>query len=248
VPHGEDLPVPEPPKDYTLNSEMEEEDTEKTEPHEEEPTDPDFQGPASESPHKLTQNELNDLVRSLELPKVKAELLASRMKQWKYVDEGLKITLYRYRQKILEEFFIVEGILVACKDVDGLFKALNMNHCSDEWRLFIDSSKVSLKAVLLYNGNVLPFIPVAHAFGIKESGDSMKQLLQYIKYDTYKWNICADLKVIALLLGLQLGYTKFPCFLYEWDSRVKAHHCQKDIACQKDFGTRTQKCKASFTG
>jgi len=60
---------------------------------------------------------------------------------------------------------------------------------------------------------VLPSIPVAHAFGLKESGDSMKQLLQYVIYDTYKWNICADLKVIALLLELQLGYTKFPCFL-----------------------------------
>jgi len=57
----------------------------------------------------------------------------------------------------------------------------------------------------------------------------MKQLLQYIKYDTYKWNICADLKVIALLLGLQLGHTKFPCFLCEWDSRDKAHHYVKKI-------------------
>jgi len=80
VPRGEDLPMPEPPKEYNLNSEMEEEDTEKTGSHKEEPTDPDFQGPASESPHKLTQNELNDLVRNLELPKVKAELLASKMK------------------------------------------------------------------------------------------------------------------------------------------------------------------------
>jgi hypothetical protein len=59
------------------------------------------------------------------------------------------------------------------------FKGLNMSHCSDELRLFIDSSKVSLKAVL-HNGNVLPSIPVAHAFGVKESDDSMKQLLQYI--------------------------------------------------------------------
>jgi len=84
---------------------MEEEDTEKTGPHEEEPTDPDFQGPASESPHKLAQNELNDLVRDLELPKVKAELLASRMKQRRYLDEGVKIILYRYRQINLEEFF-----------------------------------------------------------------------------------------------------------------------------------------------
>jgi len=47
VPHGEDLPVPEPPKEYSLNSEMEEKDTEKTGSHEE-PMDPDFQG------HKLT--------------------------------------------------------------------------------------------------------------------------------------------------------------------------------------------------
>jgi hypothetical protein len=56
----------------------------KTGPQEkEEPTDLDFQGPASESPHKLTQNELNGLVNNLELPKLKAKLLASRMKQWK---------------------------------------------------------------------------------------------------------------------------------------------------------------------
>ena len=104
----------------------------------------------------------------------------------------------------------MESTVVACKDVDGLFTALNMSHCSDEWRLFIDSSKVNLKALLLQNGNMLPSIPVAHAFGIKESDDSMKLLLQYIKYDTYKWNICANLKVIALLLGLQLEYTKYP--------------------------------------
>jgi hypothetical protein len=123
----------------------------------------------------------------------------------------------------------MKGTLVACKNVDGLFKALNMSHCSDEWRLFIDSSKVSLKAVLLHNGNVLPSIPAAYAFGIKESDDSMKQVLQYIKCDTCKWNIFADLKVIALLFGLQLGYTKFPCFLCEWDSRDKANHYVKRI-------------------
>jgi len=64
--------------------------------------------------------------------KGKAELLASRMKQWKYVDEGVKITCYRYRQKNLEEFFTMEGTLMACKNVEGLFKALNLSHCSDD--------------------------------------------------------------------------------------------------------------------
>jgi hypothetical protein len=95
--------------------------------------------------------------------------------------------------------------------------------------LFIDSFKVSLKAFLLYIENELPSIHVAHALGIKESDDSMKQLLQYIQYHTYKWNICVDLKVIALFLGLQLGYTKFSSFLCEWDSRDKAHHCVKRV-------------------
>jgi len=156
-----------------LNSGIEEEDTEKTGPHEE-PTDPDFQGPASESPHKLTQNELNDLVRDLELPKIKAELLASRMNQRKILDEGMKLILYCYHQKNLEEFFTIEGILVTSKNVDGLFTGLV------EWRLFIDSSKFSLKAILLHIMNVLHSILVAHAFGIKESDDSMKHLLQYI--------------------------------------------------------------------
>jgi hypothetical protein len=48
-----DLSIPEPPKEYDLNSEMEEEDMEKKGPHEEESTDPDFQVPAPESPHKI---------------------------------------------------------------------------------------------------------------------------------------------------------------------------------------------------
>jgi len=99
VPHGEDLPVLKPPKEYNLNSEMEEEDTSKKGPHEEDPTESDFQGPTSESPHKLTQNELNDLVGDWELPKVKVELLTSRIKQRKYLDEGVNITLYPYRKK-----------------------------------------------------------------------------------------------------------------------------------------------------
>jgi len=52
---------------------------------------------------------MNVLVRDLELPKVKAKLLASRMKQWKYLDEGIKITLYRYRQKKFGRILHHEG-------------------------------------------------------------------------------------------------------------------------------------------
>jgi len=43
---------------------------------------------------------------------------------------------------------------------------------------------------------------------MKESYEIMKLLLGKIKYDEFKWKLRGDLKVVALLLGMQLGYTK----------------------------------------
>jgi hypothetical protein len=36
----------------------------------------------------------------------------------------------------------------------------------------------------------------------------MKILMEAINYDKFKWLICGDLKVIALLLGLQQRFMK----------------------------------------
>jgi len=80
---------------------------------------------------------------------------------------------------------------------------------------------VSLKLVLLHDGNTVPSVPLAHATNMKERYESMKLLLGKIKYDKFKWKLCGDLKVVALLLGTQLGYTKYCCFLCQWDSRDK---------------------------
>ena len=52
----------------------------------------------------------------------------------------------------------------------------------------------------------------------------MKLLLGKIKYDEFKWKLCGDLKAVALLLGIQLAYTKYCCFLCEWYSRDKKNH------------------------
>jgi len=43
----------------------------------------------------------------------------------------------------------------------------------------------------------------------------MKILMEAINYDKFKWQICGDLKVIALLLGLQQRFAKYCCFLCE---------------------------------
>ncbi|MFP3023687.1 MAG: hypothetical protein ACEY3K_12655 [Wolbachia sp.] len=36
--------------------------------------------------------------------------------------------------------------------------------------------------------------------------------------------ICGDLKVIAILMGMQTGYTKYCCLICKWDSRDRKHH------------------------
>ena len=101
---------------------------------------------------------------------------------------------------------------------------LNLNYDPTEWKLFVDSSKLSLKAVLLHNGNCFPSVPIGHAVHMKETYLNMKVLLNSINYYEHKWNICGDLKVIAILLGMQLEYTKFCCFLCMWDSRDRSSH------------------------
>jgi hypothetical protein len=74
-----------------------------------------------------------------------------------------------------------------------------------------NSSKSSLKAVLLHIDNTLPYIPIdntlpyipiGHSVHNKESCEDIKILVEAINYDKFKWQICDDLKVTALLLGL----------------------------------------------
>jgi len=45
-----------------------------------------------------------------------------------------------------------------------------------------------------------------------------------ISYDSHKWVVCIDLKMVCLLLGQQLGYTKYLCFLSQWENGAKSEH------------------------
>jgi hypothetical protein len=121
-------------------------------------------------------------------------MLGSRLQHWNLLKENVRISVYRKRHEDLVQFFKMESGLVACTDIDGLTQTLN--HSFLDWRLFIDSSKLSLKAVLIHNGNTLPSIPVGHSVSCK----NMKILMEAINYDKFKWQICGDIKVIALLL------------------------------------------------
>ena len=217
VPHTVGIPVPKAPEPIPSDNNM---DVAVLDPS----TSAEAYG--SSSPprvQRLSQSQLNDLVRDLQLPKAKAELLASRLKEWNVLDAEARICVYRTRQEQYVEFFGMDHGIAVCQDLDGLMVALEIQYDANEWWLFIDSSKTSLKAVLLSKKG-LPSLPLAYATHLKETYETMKQLLHCINYDQHKWQICSDLKVVALLLGLQTGYTKYCCFLCEWDSRARASH------------------------
>lgn len=175
-------------------------------------------------PKLFSQEELNDLTRDLNLSKDAAQLLGSRLKEKNLLQVGVHYAWYRQRDKEFVPYFSCDGLLVFCNDVPGLMSSLGTTHDPEHWRLFIDSSKTSLKAVLLHNGNILASVPVGHSVHMKETYENLKLLLDKIKYENYTWTICGDLKVIALLLGQQGGYTKMPCYMCEWDSRAKSEH------------------------
>ena len=111
-----------------------------------------------------------------------------------------------------------------CNDVCSVMEFLGHEFNPDQWRLFIDSSKVSLKVFYSTTEIKFPSIPLAHSANMKKRYESMKLLLGKIKYDELKFKLCGDLKVVAPLLGMQPGYTKYCCFLCEWGNRDKKNH------------------------
>ena len=218
VPHSDELPVPIPPPNYEdlleVGSNSEPENRKWS-------SDSDYNSDKENDPHLITQSELNDLIRDLKLTKGNSEL-----RQWNLLAPGTLISVYRNRGEKLASFFETKDNLCYCTDINGLMNELGYYHNPDEWRLFIDSSRLSLKAVLLHNGNINPSVPVAHATGMKESYKSMETILNAIKYSEHNWSICGDLKVIGFT-GMQSGFTKYCCFLCLWDSRATQQHYQK---------------------
>lgn len=66
-------------------------------------------------------------------------------------------------------YFATEGNLFYCTDVKGLMLHMGLQkYIPNYWRLFIDSSKRSLKCVLLHNDNKYGSVPIAHSTTMQE--------------------------------------------------------------------------------
>ena len=108
VPHSDDLPVPTPPVNKDLLSSSDEEIPSREDSAESislEDIESTYSGTSGNEPHWITQENLNDLARDLYLSIQQSELLAARLKQWNLVQEDVKITSFRNRNKDLASFF-----------------------------------------------------------------------------------------------------------------------------------------------
>ena len=137
------------------------EETESEEEHmeiEHKRTDTESEDSSTESKKAVSQQfnqlKLNDLVCDLDLFKQAAEILASRLNEKHVLHSSTKVSFYRKRDELCVPYFKEEKQLVYCDNVPGLLGELGIPSYNPEgWRLFLDSSKRSLKCVLLHYWN-----------------------------------------------------------------------------------------------
>ena len=132
-------------------------------------------------PQIFSQGELSDLIRDLNLFKESSKLLASRLKEKNLFQHGTLITFYRKCHIEFLPYFTQENDTAYCNDVAGLLRQLGVQHYDpQDWCLFINSSKRSLKCVLLHNGNLYGSVPLGHSTTLKEKYDEIKFVLEKI--------------------------------------------------------------------
>ena len=162
-------------------------------------------------PRSLIQSQLNDLTRDLGLSKENAQLLGSRLSESNLLFKETTLYWYRNREEKFRRFFEVDSSssLAYCNYVKGFIEALGVPYQPREWRLFIDSSCRSLKAVLLHIGNKMASVPIGHSVQLTESYKNIKILIDAIKYSNHNWLICGDLKVkylLSFLVNIKLSF------------------------------------------
>ncbi|GBM65573.1 hypothetical protein AVEN_169853-1 [Araneus ventricosus] len=134
VPHNESLSIPVAPKTYTLQPETDLEDfgpqlgpSTSTDDDEEQSADL-----VHRQPRLVTQPELNDLVRDLELPESNSQLLGSRLQQLNLLENGVKISSYRTRQSTLKLFSEDEGLVFCPNSNELMIERCHVTHTNGD--------------------------------------------------------------------------------------------------------------------
>ena len=110
------------------------------------------------------QHKLNDLACDLGLSKKASEILASRLDKKNLLEQGMKASYFRTRESTFLQYFWSDSGFVFCHNIPGLPKELGPSiYNPNEWWMFVDSSKRSLKCVLLQNVTLFGTVPIGHS-------------------------------------------------------------------------------------
>ena len=151
--------------------------------------------------------------------------MASRLQQKDLFCPGTKVSFYKNIETEFLEYFTSENDFVYCRNVKKLLLAMAVpKYESIDWRFFIDSSKQSLKYVLLHNLKDQKYgaVPIGNSTKLEEKYEIIKAILRMLKYSKHQEIICVHLKMVNFLLELRSGHTKHHCFLCYWNSLGKA--------------------------
>lgn len=107
--------------------------------------------------------ELYDLVRHLGLSKYSVELLGSRLKERKFLSTVLVLPSTATDIECFSFFSEEKGLVYNSNIAQLLHKFGVPQYQPGDWRLFLDSSKQSLKCVLMHNGNQFASVPLAYS-------------------------------------------------------------------------------------
>ena len=110
---------------------------------------------------------------------------------------------YRGSHEEFKDFFSQEDGVVFYSDVFSFMEVLGHEYKPDQWRLFIDLSKVNL---LFHNGNSCLTVPLAHAANMKESYESIWESLSMMNLSgsyvviSRLWHCCWECNSVHKIL------------------------------------------------
>ena len=149
------------------------------------------------------------MVRYLKLSKEDAQKLGRHLKSNNLLHPDTTFAWYRSRASSYVDFYKTRDQICFYVDIKGLLLKLSYSDNPNNWYLFMDSSQRSFKAILIEK-NTLKIMPVAYSRqNKKETRDLIQQVLNKIKYDSYKWYISGDFKMIGVLpLSMEVSRQK----------------------------------------
>ncbi|GBL65862.1 hypothetical protein AVEN_6514-1, partial [Araneus ventricosus] len=140
---------------------------------------------------KSQQRNINDFMKKVYFAYFKLKL-GDQDKPWaphkvyRRCEEDLRLWFKGIEKRNRLSFSQKREISFFCNDVQGLMKCFDREYDPSVWRLFIDSSKASLKAHLLQNGNSFASLHFGHSVHLDENYNDLSMILEKINYQEHR--------------------------------------------------------------